>query len=113
MPLVGDLMRHDQMRLGIDTALNTIADMPAVLRARRHGACIGVGQRYLPVRRIGQGLLHSQQALDLFAYSVMAACQMRRALGARRAGFLPVNPVGLLYSGRARLPDEDDWRSCP
>ena len=48
MPLIGDLMCHDQMGLGIDNTLNIIADMPAVLRTCRHGAGIGVGQRIRP-----------------------------------------------------------------
>ena len=96
MPLVCDLMRHDQMGLGIDDALNIVADMPTMLRASRHGPRVGVSERYLPVRGIGQRLVYGQQTLDLLADAVISARQMRRPLNPRRAGFLPVNPVSLL-----------------
>lgn len=44
VPLIGDLVRHDQMGLGIDNTLNIIADMSAVLRTCRHGPRIWIGQ---------------------------------------------------------------------
>ncbi|CAM3302870.1 hypothetical protein PANO111632_13185 [Paracoccus nototheniae] len=95
MPLIGDLMRDDQMGFGIDNALDVVADMPAVLRACRHGPRVGVGQRYLPVRGIGQRLVNGEQTFDLLADAAISAGQMRHPLGACRAGFLTVNPVGL------------------
>jgi hypothetical protein len=88
------------MGFGINHALNIVADMPAVLRAccRRfdRGAGIGIGERYLPVRSIGQCFVYGQQAFNLLSDAVISARQMCRPLGPRRAGFLPVNPVSLL-----------------
>ena len=96
MPLIGDLMRHDEMRLGIDYALNVIADMPAVLRACRHCPGIGICERDLPVRRIGQRRIHRHEAFNLLSDAVISAGEMRRPLSPCCASFLTVNPVGLL-----------------
>ena len=96
MPLIGDLVRHDEMRLGINNALNIIADMPAMLRACRHCPGIGICERDLPVWCIGQRLVHGQQAFDLLSDAVISAGQMRRPLSPCCAGFLTVDPVCLL-----------------
>jgi hypothetical protein len=60
MPLVCDLIHYNQVGFGINQALNTVADMPAMLRASCHGAGIGIGERNQPVRSIGQLLFHRQ-----------------------------------------------------
>lgn len=44
VPLVRHLMCDNQMRVGINHALNIVADMPAVLRTCCHGAGIGIGE---------------------------------------------------------------------
>ena len=61
MTLVGDFMRDDQVGLGVDGSLDILADHSAVPGAGGHGAGIGIGQRYLPIRRIGQGPTHGLQ----------------------------------------------------
>ena len=85
MALVRHLMRHDQMGLGIDHALDIVADMPAVLRTRRHGPGVWIGQRYLPVGDIDQGLPHGQKAFDLLADAAISASQMNGPFGPRLA----------------------------
>ena len=40
--LIGNVVRHDQMRLGIDRCLHIVADHAAVPGAGRHGAGIGI-----------------------------------------------------------------------
>ena len=47
--LVDDVMRHDEMMLGIDGDLDVVADDARAASARRHGAGIRIGQRDLSV----------------------------------------------------------------
>lgn len=96
MALIGDLMRHDQMGLGIDNALNIIADMAAVLRPRRHGAGVRIRQRYLPVRRCFQLPAQRYHTVHLQPDTVITAGQMSYLCRVRLAGFLPIRPFGLL-----------------
>lgn len=51
--LIDDLMRNDEMRLGIDSALLIVADQAAVPSAGRHRAGFGVSQGNLAIRRVG------------------------------------------------------------
>ncbi len=96
MALVRDFVGDDQMGLGIDNALNIIANMPAVLRAGRHGLDVGIGQGYLTVWRSVQGHLHRQKPFGLAPDAIIAASQMGCPFRAGRAGFLTIDPFGLL-----------------
>ncbi|WP_233092849.1 hypothetical protein, partial [Paracoccus sp. IB05] len=95
MALGGDLVGHDQMGRGIDNALNIIASMPAVLRAGSHGTRVGIGQGYLAVRRIIQGLLHRRKPFDLAPDARIATGQAGGSFGPGLAAFLTVDPFGL------------------
>jgi hypothetical protein len=48
--LVGHLVRHDQVMLGVDRGLHVVAHDARAAAARGHRACIGVGQRQLLIR---------------------------------------------------------------
>ncbi len=96
MALIGDLMRHDQMGLGIDNALHVIADMAAVLRPCRHGTGIRIRRRYLPVRCRCQLPAQPHHAVHFQPGAVITAGQMGYLFRACLAGFLPIRPLGLL-----------------
>ena len=96
MALIGDLMRHDQMSLGIDNALHVIADMAAVLRPRRHGTGVRIRQRYLPVRCRCQLPAQPHHAVHFQPDPVITAGQMDYLFRACLAGFLPIRSLGLL-----------------
>ncbi|AOH83179.1 hypothetical protein AWL63_03500 [Sphingomonas panacis] len=49
-------MRHNEVMLGIDCCLKIIADDARATARARHGACVGIGQRHLLVRRIANFL---------------------------------------------------------
>lgn len=70
-------MGDDQMRFGIDSRLDVIADHAAVAPTSGHGAGDGIGQRYLTVRRIGQYPVHGLQMLDLLPDAAIALSEMR------------------------------------
>lgn len=91
MTLIGDVMRYDQMGFRVDGALDVIADMAAVVRARRHGAGIGIGQRDLSIRRIVQHLVHRPEALDFLTDAAVCAREMDHFLGARLAFLLTID----------------------
>jgi hypothetical protein len=91
MSLVGHLVCHDQRGLGIDRALPVVADHPAVAGTGRHGAGVGIGQGYLAVRRVRQGLVHRLQPADLLPDAPIAAGQGLHLLAPRLALFLPVD----------------------
>ncbi len=92
MALIGDIMRHDQMRLRIHGGLDIVAHHAAVPRARGHGAGIGIVQGDLAVRRIGQCPVHRLQMLDVLPHAAIALGQMCHLLGADLALFLPIDP---------------------
>jgi hypothetical protein len=69
---IGDLVRDDQMVLGIDGHLDIVADDAGALAAGRHRPGVGIGQGDLSVRRsldllahLLEGLHLPPQALDL------------------------------------------------
>lgn len=90
--LICDLVGDDQ----VVSALTTLLNMPAVPRAGRHCARIGVGQRYLTVRRIIQGLLHCQEPFNLAPDAMIPASQMGCTFCPSLACFLTVNPFSFL-----------------
>lgn len=94
--LIGDLVRHHQVGLRVDHALDVVPDMPAVLRARRHGTGIRVGQRYLPVRRRLELPAQPHQPIHFHPNTMGALGQMRDLLRQRRTGLLPIGTVRLL-----------------
>ena len=51
MTFVPDLVRHDQMVLGVDGGLHVVAHDPRAAAAGGHRARIGIAQRYLTIRR--------------------------------------------------------------
>lgn len=55
MALIGDVGGDGQMGVSSGNTLKIIANMPAVLRAGRHGARIGIGQTNLAVGWSGYG----------------------------------------------------------
>jgi len=65
VPLVGHLVGHDQMVLGVDGGLYIVADDAGAFAAGRHCASIWIGQRDLPVWRGLNGDLHLSQVLHL------------------------------------------------
>lgn len=81
---------------GVDDRLDGVADRPAVPRTGRHGAGIRIGQGDLAVRRIGQGLVHRRQPVDLLPDAAIAAGQMLDFLDTGLAFLLPVDahPLG-------------------
>jgi hypothetical protein len=46
---IGDLVRHDQMRRGINGGLNVVANHPCSPTAGGHGACVRISQRDLSI----------------------------------------------------------------
>jgi hypothetical protein len=65
MPDVGDLVRDDQMVLGIDRRLDVVAHDASASAAGGHGACIRVGQGDLPIGRLLHLTSDLVEALDL------------------------------------------------
>lgn len=53
--LIGELVRNDDMALGIASGLDIIADHAAMPGTGRDGAGIGIRQENLPIRGIEQG----------------------------------------------------------
>ena len=83
------------MGLGVHGALRTVAHQPAVARAggRRleWGAGIRIGQGYLAIRCIGQGLVHRLELLNFLFEPPVSLRQMRDLLSTRFTFFLPVD----------------------
>ena len=71
--LIGDLMRDDEMGLGIDSTLHIVADQAAVPRAGCHRAGVGVGQGDLAIRSVSKGLVHLLEPRDLLPDAAIAA----------------------------------------
>ncbi len=124
MTLVGDIMRDDQIGLGVDRGLDILADHAAVPGAGRHGAGIGVCQRYLPIRRIGQGPTRGVQVLDMLPDAPVTLGQVRDLFSPHLALRLSIDPhhlrdvtldvrlrvghaAGDLVLGKAAIPAAD------
>lgn len=56
--LVGDVTGNNYMGLGIPHALRVVANEPAVPSACCHRAGVRIGQGYLAIKSVGQGLVH-------------------------------------------------------
>ena len=88
-------MRDDDVRLGIDGALDVGADHPAVSGAgcRRFdlGADVGICQGNLAIGRVGQRFVHRLQPCDLLLDAATAPGKMDHLLRPRVAFFLPVD----------------------
>src|SRR6201987_4884106 len=67
VPLIGHLVGHDQMVLGIDGDLYIVADGSGAFAARRHRTGVGIGQRDLLGGCLLNRLLHYLQGAHLSA----------------------------------------------
>lgn len=81
--------RDDQMRLCIDGGLDIVTDHAAVADAGRNGSRIGIRQRYLPVRSVGQSPIHGLQMLDVLPDTAVTLGQMRDLIGPTLSFLLP------------------------
>ena len=79
------------MGLGVHGTFRIVVHKPAVACAGGHGTRIRVGQGNLAIGRIGQGLVHRLQLLDLLRQSPILLRQMRDLPGPRFSFFLPVD----------------------
>lgn len=94
--LVGDLVRDDQVGLGVDRALNIVADQATPAGAGRHGAGIRIGQGNLAVRGIGQGCIHRLEPRDFLSDAPVAPGEIGHLRGAGLTGLLAVDPHHLV-----------------
>lgn len=94
--LIGDLVGHDQVGLGVDGTLDIVANQPAEPGAGRHRAGIGIGQGNLSVGGIGQGFVHCLEARDLLPDASVSAGEACNLLGLCLALLLTVDADHLL-----------------
>jgi len=105
----GDRVRHDEMGLGINGALDIVSDDSAVPRAGGHDTGIRAGQGNLAGGRLGQGLVLRLQPFDLLPDASIAPGEARHLLGPRLTFLLPVDANILQMQRSTSAPRWARW----
>ena len=72
---VGDLVRNDEVVLGVDRRLHVVAHDARSLGPVAHRSCVGIGQRELPVGLVLQAFLHLVHPAHLLAQGLELVLQ--------------------------------------
>ncbi len=104
--LVGHFLLDDQLVLGVDRDLDVVAD--GDLRVRRHGAAVGIGQRYLVFARAFELLQHGVVSAALLAQGLDLLGEIFHPRAARRLfrSVALVEPLKVIRQPLVGLLDE-------